>query len=235
MVSRSSVILSACTVVVAVVLSAGASLGVTSLASDHSPIVGATGISGATGKAGVAGKTGSDGTNGADGTDGTTGAAGTDGAVGATGATGATGAQGPVGPAGPAGPAGTSGTVAVEFTATAPDSYSPGGNGNPYTFPAQTALVPAGPALVGFSLGLASGLTQGVVTCSLVDANDPSTIIATAPAPAQPGAGSLPLFTVSQNVVLATATSLTIRCTSTGIPVSLSYAGLSIYAYSFAS
>lgn len=248
MVARSSVVLAAATVVVAVVLSSAASWGVASLASDHvarsgSPV--AEGNTGATGKSGAVGATGDIGPTGDSGQTGATGAAGKNGAstaVGAAGATGATGPQGPagdIGPAGPPGATGASGASAPSFSATSPSGLAYETFPRTYSFETQTRPVPAGPALVGFSVGLSSfdfNLDTSA-TCSLIDAASPTTVLATTGWFADPLPPYDMTFAATQVVSLSQATILTVECTSQ-IPNRLpfiEYRSLSIYAISFAT
>jgi hypothetical protein len=229
MVARNLVVLAVCTVVVAVVLSAGAAWGVTSLASTRTPIAGTAGTSGASGKTGTAGKTGAAGANG------TIGVAGENGSDGAAGARGPAGAQGSAGGQGPVGPTGASGASAPTFSAISASGLTfP--NGVAFTYPTQTAAVPAGPALVGFSVGLQTIGPNFPVTCSLVDANDPTTVFATTASLLPGNAPAYSTYAATQVVNLTVPTVLTVQCImSPPFPQPMQYQSLSVYAISFAS
>jgi Collagen triple helix repeat (20 copies) len=238
-----------------VLLSVGGSWGVVALSADHSSTkptsaaTGAPGLDGSAGKNGTDGKDGSNGTAGlngyggqpgARGVAGTQGASGADGTQGATGATGATGvpgaigATGAIGAPGAVGPTGASGASAPTFSA-----ISPAGivllDGVGSTFSTQTAAVPAGPALVGFSVGLQIFGPDFPATCSLVDANDPTIVFATT---ASSDLGIPPdysTYAATQVVNLTAPTALMVQCTMTpftGDPAQ--YQSLSVYAISFA-
>jgi hypothetical protein len=241
------------------VVAIGGSWGVSALTSSHSAVVpsststgspGTTGTSGSNGEAGAngsAGSTGATGAKGANGSAGTTGATGTTGASGATGSpgtpgaggtTGAIGPQGPTGLTGPQGiqgPVGASGASAPTFSAISASGLS--SPGPVFAFFTQTAAVPAGPALVGFSVGLSSPFGLGFpVTCSLVDTSNPSTVFATTASltPGLPPAFST--YAATQVVDLAAPTVLSVQCVMTpSFPPPLQYQSLSVYAISFAS
>jgi Collagen triple helix repeat (20 copies) len=193
---------------------------------------GARGTQGATGAAGTTGPAGVRGATGSNGTAGTTGPAGSNGTPGATGTAGATGPVGATGPAGPQGPAGTSGASAPTFSAISASGVVVPAAGSAFTFSSQTAAVPAGPALVGFSVTLVSVFPSTVI-CSLVDANNPATVFATTAGqlltPATPST-----FATTQAVNLTASTNLTIQCTSDAPAPLFNYQDLSIYAISFA-
>jgi hypothetical protein len=229
--------------VLVVLLSVGGSWGVAALASSHTAseptpsASGGPGTTGTNGKDGTDGKngaTGAAGSNGTSGSNGTEGAAGAAGARGAAGTTGSTGPAGATGPAGPQGPAGPSGASAPTFSATSVFGTVLPAGGLGFTFPTQTAAVPVGPALVGFSVDLSNDSpAPSTVTCSLVDANNPGTVFAST-------AGQLlsPLtsstFATTQVVDLTVSTNLAIWCTSDAPGQFFSYQDLSIYAISFA-
>jgi hypothetical protein len=220
-----------------VLLSVGGSWGVVALSADHSstePTSAVTGAPGLDGSAGKNGTDGKDGSNGAAGLNGSGGAAGARGVAGAQGASGAIGAGGADGAQGAVGPTGASGASAPTFSAT-----SPAGlvllDGVGSTFSTQTAAVPAGPALVGFSVGLQIFGPDFPATCSLVDANDPTIVFATT---ASSDLGIPPdysTYAATQVVNLTAPTALTVQCTMTpfdGDPAQ--YQSLSVYAISFA-
>jgi len=207
MVARSSIVLAAATVVVAVVLSSGASWVVASLASSSTKPASETADTGST--SGTA----------------------------ATGATGPQGAQGSPGAAGQAGATGPSGASAPTFSATSASGivFSTG----PFTdtFSTQTVAVPAGPALVGFSVALSTDFPEPTsYTCSLIDAGNPATVLATTASIVISGAAGYSTFATTQVVSLAQATPLTVECTSAQpFFFELRYESLSIYAISFAT
>jgi hypothetical protein len=203
---------------------------------------GALGLVGAQGPAGTNGAAGALGLVGAQGPAGTNGAAGALGPVGAqghAGTNGAAGALGLVGAQGPAGPMGPSGASAPTFFATSVQGEID--TIGYFYLPAQTAAVPAGPALVGFSVALQYapiGLPGGYppVTCSLVDANIPTTVLATSSslAPLDGRAGpDYTNFTASQVVNLTAPTVLAVQCISFGSGP-IKYQSPSVYAISFA-
>jgi hypothetical protein len=99
---------------------------------------------------------------------------------------------------------------------------------------AQTAAVPAGPALVGFSVDIRNNSNAPApVVCSLVD-NNQGTVFATAAQQALPFGSTFYTFATTQVVNLPTATSLTVQCTSYQPGLFFTYQDLSIYAISFA-
>jgi hypothetical protein len=197
---------------------------------------GAAGSDGKTGATGDAGAAGADGKTGPKGESGSTGAAGGNGAPGATGATGATGTNGAAGVTGPPGLTGPSGASAPTFSATSAGGVANQTSPVDFEFFAVTALVPAGPTLVGFSVGLTHFAPPSAFTCSLVDAVNPATIFATTASLDVPGAPLYATFATTEVVTLAQATNLTINCTAnTPTPDFLYYQSLSVYAISFAT
>ncbi|HEX4445048.1 MAG TPA: hypothetical protein VHZ81_15875 [Galbitalea sp.] len=227
--------------VIVVILAVGGSWTVDALSASHAtPIATATPIAGATGKQGSAGKdgdNGSDGTNGAAGSNGDNGAAGATGKAGTSGKNGANGINGTNGTnglAGPPGADGASGTSAPTFSAIIPAGLSPADPGGEIDFPGSITAVPAGPALVGFSIEL--NATIGIqVSCSIVDAAD-SSIVYGSTALINPGVGtSFATYEVTQVVNLPAATSLGVVCNQMAVfPVVYTFQNLSIYAISFA-
>ncbi len=215
-------------VALGVLLSVGASWGVATLASSHTA---SAPTSAATGGPGIAG---TNGKNGNDGKAGTDGAAGVNGSGGAAGALGLVGAQGPAGRQGPAGPTGASGASAPTFSAISANGLTfP--LGAVFTFPNQTAAVPTGPALVGFSVGLQTFGPNFPVTCSLVDANNPTTVFATTASLAPGNPPNYSTYAATQVVNLTAPTVLTVQCTmSPFFPDPMQYQSLSVYAISFA-
>src|SRR5665213_1690178 len=224
-------------VAIGVLLSVGGSWGIATLASNHSLGVP---TSSATGAAGKAGSNGKNGTAGKDGAAGTPGSNGTNGATGATAARGLTGAQGLVGAqglTGAQGPAGPSGASAPTFSATSTAGATIPTPSDAFTFPAQTALVPSGPALVGFSVGIQNVFFAPFpVSCSLVDANDPGTVFATTANLAVADSPSFSTFATTQVVNLTSPTSLAVQCISSPPVLTpfFEYENLSVYAISFA-
>jgi hypothetical protein len=222
---------------IAIVLSVGASWGVATLASSHRSLAPSSTATGVPGVAGTSGKNGTDGKSGAAGPAGANGSDGAPGARSTAGEQGAVGATGAVGPQGPVGATGASGASAPTFSAISAngDTFR-GGPNDAFTFSTHTAPVPAGPALVGFSVGLQNPVGPPYpVTCSLVDSNSPATVFATT---ASLTPGNVPAFTTyaaTQVVNLPISTSLTVECTQTpaGFPI-LRYQSLSVYAISFA-
>jgi len=243
MVARSSIVLAAATVVVAVVLSSGASWVVASLASSSTKPASETADTGSTSGTAATGATGPQGAQGSPGAAGQAGATGPSGALGLTGSTGSTGAAGPQGTqgspgaAGQAGATGPSGASAPTFSATSASGivFSTG----PFTdtFSTQTVAVPAGPALVGFSVALSTDFPEPTsYTCSLIDAGNPATVLATTASIVISGAAGYSTFATTQVVSLAQATPLTVECTSAQpFFFELRYESLSIYAISFAT
>jgi hypothetical protein len=226
-----------------VVLSIGGSWGIAALASSHNASVPTSTATAVAGHAGSNGKNGNDGKDGAagipgsNGTNGTAGSVGARGPAGAQGTAGADGTAGAQGLTGPQGPAGPSGASAPTFSATSAAGETVQILGNEYTFPAQTALVPAGPALVGFSVGLQNTFfTPLPISCSLVDANDTGTVFATTASIALGNPPAFSTFATTQVVNLTAPTSLAVECTSNPpsfVPF-FDYEDLSVYAISFA-
>ena len=133
-----------------VLLSVGASWGVATLASSRTV---SAPSSAATGVPEIAGTYGKNGNDGKAGTNGAPGARGAVGARGPAGTDGAPGAQGAVGAQGLAGTDGAPGASAPTFSALSASGVAFTRPGT-YTFPDQTTQVPAGKALVGFSVSL---------------------------------------------------------------------------------
>jgi hypothetical protein len=199
---------------------------------------GKVGSKGSTGSTGATGTQGPPGTAGLRGATGPTGAPGLSGGPGSTGATGPEGGPGSPGAAGQAGATGPSGASAPTFSATSASGSAGSIGPYIYSFATQTVAVPAGPALIGFSVGLSSDFYKSeLYTCSLIDAGNPSTVLATTASLLVPTAPDYSTFATTQMVSLAQATPLTVECSSTQ-PLSnafLYYESLSIYAISFAT
>jgi len=210
-----------------VLLSVGGSWGVASLAGSHAVPSPSSTVTASPGLVGASGKNGHDGKDGVDGT------AGANGYSGSNGARGPAGPQGPAGAQGPAGPTGASGASAPTFSA-----ISAVGNAFfsylPFTFPTQTAAVPAGPALVGFSIGLQASGPPFPVTCSLVNANDPTTVFASTASLAPGQAPAYSTYAATQVVNLTVPTVLAVQCSTGGLAFPMQYQSLSVYAISFA-
>jgi hypothetical protein len=214
-----------------ILLSLGGSWGMVVLASGDTVTAPTSPTSNSPGNAGTNGKNGSDGTNG---TSGQAGFNGTDGTAGATGEHGPTGPQGATGPQGPAGPSGAS---APTFSAISASGTTMPAPGLAFTFSTQTTAVPAGPALVGFSVGLQDIFGSPYpVSCSLVDPDAPTTVFATTAAKTISFLPSFSTFAATQVVNLTATTTLAVRCTSKLPNYSpfYNYQDLSIYAISFA-
>jgi hypothetical protein len=236
-------------VAIGVVLSIAGSWGIAALASSHSanvPTSSATGVAGnagsngkngATGETGAAGIPGLDGANGAAGTAGARGLSGAQGDAGTNGVAGALGLTGAQGDTGAQGPAGPSGASAPTFSATLASGGTLELPSDAFIFPAQTAFVPSGPALVGFSVGLQSIFPVPFpISCSLVDADNPDTVFATTAGLAIAAPPSLSTFATTQVVNLTAPTRLTVQCISSPAfsTPGIGFENLSIYAISFA-
>jgi hypothetical protein len=204
-------------------------------------VSGSRGAAGATGSIGSAGANGNDGSAGADGPDDANGAAGSKGATGATGApgpAGAAGAQGLPGAKGDTGDQGTtgaSGASAPSFATTSASGtgvlvYPQEDFGAPIgALPTQ---IPAGPSLVGFTIVITASQPDYSV-CSLTDASSGAVVAATGPVQMQQG---IPVtVSTTQVVTLGGPTTLQLQCSPTFSPFASTYAGLSVYAISFAT
>jgi hypothetical protein len=195
---------------------------------------GSNGKDGATGATGPRGATGATGENGSStGTQGQAGAAGAAGLTGAIGARGLTGLQGAPGPAGANGKDGKDGASAPSFATTSASGVGQGilvqTMGVPIgVLPAQ---IPAGPALVGFTVVL-TDFNFDFSTCSLVDTGTGIAVASAATLLLNPGTATT--VSTTQVVTLDGATTLQLQCSglSPGLPVT--YSGLSVYAISFA-
>jgi hypothetical protein len=197
-----------------------------------------TATSSVAGVHGSAGTTGANGKNGATGTPGANGATGLTGLVGASGATGLLGRQGIAGAMGPAGPAGTSGASAPSFSFVSPGGVAsePGGLGTPFSIGSLVAKVPAGTALVGFSVALTADapFTSTGFYCQLVD--DVGGVLATSATLNVGSSSTTPVvFATTQVVNLPAATSLSLKCLiPEGYAFGVEYSAASIFAISFA-
>jgi hypothetical protein len=191
--------------------------------------IGATGAKGAPGPAnGPKGDTGAAGTNGTDGTNGTN---GTNGINGVDGAQGPPGVQGEKGDKGDKGDTGAPGASAPTYSVTPADGqFLPIG-----VTPVATLVgpVPAGPALVGFSLQLLSPFGTVSVSCELVNSTTGDVIIPASTQVLAPGTNTL--FAGTQVASLPVDSALTAQCDSAGIALPTNYSNVSVYAISFAS
>ncbi|MEO8261773.1 MAG: hypothetical protein ABI566_04315 [Pseudolysinimonas sp.] len=226
-------------------LVAGLTGGLVGWGVSSATIASATGAAGADG---TNGEDGADGAPGADGVDGATGPAGpqgpagsstgTPGPRGATGATGATGADGATGLQGPAGVQGVPGVPgtpgqdasANSFSYTSASGTFPVFSSN-FTAGTIAGPVPAGPALVGFSIKVTSlGFAQAI-SCELVDGlgNTYGTTGFISMTTGTP-------LTLDATLVITvpTASTLSVACTAPyPDPFAKTYTDLSIYAISF--
>ncbi|MDQ1545317.1 MAG: hypothetical protein QOH69_221 [Actinomycetota bacterium] len=226
-------------VVIGVLVSIGGSWGVATLASNHPATAVTATHSGTPGHAGSDRAAGADGKNGAagvNGSGGATGASGHAGSQGTAGAQGTAGTQGPAGTQGTPGSTGPSGASAPTFSAISANGIATSFPFfAPFAFATQTAVVPAGPALVGFSVDLQDQFVPFPVTCSLVDAGDPTNVFATTASQDVAGPPSYTTFATTQVVNLLAPTSLTVQCVDSPYdPRQMVYQSLSVYAISFA-
>ncbi|MDQ1550889.1 MAG: hypothetical protein QOD50_311 [Actinomycetota bacterium] len=223
-------------VVIGVLVSIGGSWGVATLASNHPATAVTATHSGTPGHAGSDGAAGADGKNGAAGVNGSGGATGASGHAGSQGTAGAQGTAGTQGPAGTQGSTGPSGASAPTFSAISANGIATSFPFfAPFAFATQTAVVPAGPALVGFSVDLQDQFVPFPVTCSLVDAGDPTNVFATTASQDVAGPPSYTTFATTQVVNLLAPTSLTVQCVESPYdPRQMVYQSLSVYAISFA-
>jgi collagen triple helix repeat protein len=252
MLSRSLVVMFIASVLIATVAGGlvGWGLSAATLASAHGA-AGAQGDEGAPGATGAAGAAGAKGDAGATGATGATGAKGGTGAAGASGssaAKGDPGAQGSVGPQGIQGiqgipgTNGTNGTNGADGTNASIATYSftsAGGSFPQFPFPfqvaAMTSAIPAGPALIGFSMSLSTASPfSPTTTCGLYDSSTATLLATASPVTLQPGISATTALT--QVVTLATSTTLALECATPGaLPDFTSYSNLSIYGLSFAT
>ena len=248
-------------IVVCVILSSGAAWGISSVVlaghSSHS----ATGPSGKNGADGGDGSTGKDGSPGAAGATGATGATGAKGATGpANGPKGDTGASGVNGTNGINGTGGTNGTngapgpqgdkgiqgdpgaqgIPGAAGASAPTFSATPADGTFLVQPSTSSPIatlfgpiPAGPALIGFSMQLTTQFIGVTVSCELTDITTGNVLILGTPTVLSPGSNSL--FAGTQVTSLAVASSLQVLCTSPNVFEFVDYSAVSIYAISFAT
>jgi hypothetical protein len=243
-------------IVVCVLLSAGAAWGVSSLVlaghTTHTVVgaAGANGKDGADGKNGAAGKDGATGATGAtgaagakgapgpaNGPKGDTGAAGTDGTNGVNGTNGVDGQPGPPGlkgDQGDKGDKGDTGASAPTFSATPSNGISFLSNDTPQTLANLPDRIPAGAALVGFSLQITPDFFASNVTCELVNSSTSAVIDPGSPQTVSPGTPTL--FSNTLVTTLPIASSLRVDCLSDAIlDQGFEYTNVSIYAISFAT
>lgn len=192
-----------------------------------SATAGATGAPGTSGTSGATGAKGDTGATGPAGAKGDTGATGPAGATGATGPRGPQGIQGVPGPAGPTGPAGSNASIPTYSYLSASGLFV--ADTLPLFGPTMSSTVPAGPALIGFSMSL-TGI-MGQTTCGLYSAGTRSLIAAASPVAVSP---TSVLVSMTQVVTLSSPTNLELVCTNPFIDPE-SYTNLSIYALSFAT
>jgi hypothetical protein len=155
---------------------------------------------------------------------------------------GSPGGRGTQGIAGNTGPTehisstGTSGLSALTFSATSATGLALY-TGSSYHFSTQTSAVPAGPALVGFTVRLSLHKLPLSFTCSLIKQGNPEVIFATSASLLTPVYPSRKTFAAAQVVSLAEATPLMVECRTVGISgdFPLYYESLSIYAISFST
>ncbi len=228
----------AASVVLTVGLSTLSAWGVASMVVGTAATSSVSGVHGSAGTNGANGKDGATGTPGANGTTGPTGEVGAPGAKGTPAAQGIAGAIGPVGPAGaggPAGPTGASGASAPSFSfvSSGGTAFSP--PGLPFPVGSLVTQVPAGTALVGFSVALAvnAPIPPTPYYCQLVD--DLGGVLATSATLNIGGSSNQVVFATTQVVSLPTATHLTLQCVNPpGFSPPVDYTAVSIYAISFA-
>ena len=244
MAARKLIAIIAASIVLTVGLSTLSAWGVASLVvataatSSVSGIHGAAGTNGANGKDGATGTPGANGGTGSDGSVGANGAPGPTGGIGGSGASGLPGAQGiagAMGPVGPAGPTGASGASAPSFSFVSSGGAAISPPNLPFPVGSLVAQVPAGTALVGFSVALVLDMPfpPGPYYCQLVD--DVGGVLATSATLTVGGPPTPIVFATTQVVNLPAATHLSLQCVATqGFLPLVFYSAVSIFAVSFA-
>jgi hypothetical protein len=97
------------------------------------------------------------------------------------------------------------------------------------------SVIPAGPALIGFSMSLStSSPLLPVTTCGLYDSATTTLLASASPVTLQSGVSAT--IALTQVVTLAANTTLALECSTSSAPIDLTtYSGLSIYGLSFAT